>query len=187
MHRLNFNQLENEFESFLLEYHQTEHSQTSEAPQKRWNNGGFLPQLPESIEKLDLLLLTIRETRRIQRDGIKFQSLRYTAPLLANYIGEDISIRYDPRDMTEIRVYHQNKFLCRAICLELSTETVTLKDIKAARNLRPKQLKQQIKDRVSIVDALMGNKKQSQKIHSEPEKNSPVRPQKPALKRYYNE
>ena len=171
----------------MIEYHQIEHSQTKEAPQKRWDSKGFLPQLPESLEKLDLLLLTIRDTRRIQRDGIKFQGLRYTDPLLANYIGEDVSIRYDPRDMTEIRVYYENKFLCRAICPDLSTETVTLKEIKAARLQRRKQLKQQIKDRVSIVDALMGNKKQSSMANFEPETPSTNKPQKPALKRYYNE
>ncbi len=184
---LNFNELDREFERFLIEYHQIEHSQTKEAPQKRWDSKGFLPQLPESLEKLDLLLLTIRDTRRIQRDGIKFQGLRYTDPLLANYIGEDVSIRYDPRDMTEIRVYYENKFLCRAICPDLSTETVTLKEIKAARLQRRKQLKQQIKDRVSIVDALMGNKKQSSMANFEPETPSTNKPQKPALKRYYNE
>ena len=184
---LNFNELDREFERFLIEYHQIEHSQTKEAPQKRWDSKGFLPQLPESLEKLDLLLLTIRDTRRIQRDGIKFQGLRYTDPLLANYIGEDVSIRYDPRDMTEIRVYYQSKFLCRAICPDLSTETVTLKEIKAARLQRRKQLKQQIKDRVSIVDALMGNKKQSSMANFEPETPSTNKPQKPALKRYYNE
>ncbi len=184
---LNFNELDREFERFLIEYHQIEHSQTKKAPQKRWNGKGFLPQLPESVEKLDLLLLTIKDTRRIQRDGIKFQGLRYTDPLLANYIGEDVSIRYDPRDMTEIRVYYQSKFLCRAICPDLSTETVTLKEIKAARNQRRKQLKQQIKDRVSIVDALMGNKKPTSLTNPEPEKIATNKPKKPALKRYYND
>ena len=113
--------------------------------------------------------------------------MRYTDPLLANYIGEDVSIRYDPRDMTEIRVYYQSKFLCRAICPDLSTETVTLKEIKAARNQRRKQLKQQIKDRVSIVDALMGNKKQTSLTNPEPEKIATNKPKKPALKRYYND
>jgi putative transposase len=146
--------------------------------------------MPESLEKLDLLLLTIKDTRRIQRDGIKFQGLRYTDLLLANYIGEDISIRYDPRDLTEIRVYHQSKFLCRAICPDLSTETVTLKEIKAARNQRRRQLKQQINDRVSIVDALMGNSKKSpitnyplETPQTSPDSQSPKR----KLKRYINE
>jgi putative transposase len=146
--------------------------------------------MPESLEKLDLLLLTIKDTRRIQRDGIKFQGLRYTDLLLANYIGEDISIRYDPRDLTEIRVYHQSKFLCRAICPDLSTETFTLKEIKAARNQRRRQLKQQINDRVSIVDALMGNSKKSpitnyplETPQTSPDSQSPKR----KLKRYINE
>ena len=89
--------------------------------------------------------------------------------------------------MTEIRVYHQSKFLCRAICPKLSTETVSLKEIQTARNQRRKQLKQQIKDRVSIVDALMGNKKQSPQTTTEPEQTAPNKPKKPALKRYYND
>ena len=186
---LDFKELEQEFETFLTDYHHTEHSQTKEAPQKRWDGHGFLPQLPESLEKLDLLLLSIKDTRRIQRDGIKFQALRYTDPLLANYIGEDVSIRYDPRDMTEIRVYYQNKFLCRAICPDLSTVTVTLKEIKAARIKRRKQLKQKIKDRISIVDALMGNNKQSSIPSPESEISTPpsTETKKPTLKRYYNE
>jgi putative transposase len=63
---LNFNQLDQEFERFLINYHQAEHSQTKEAPQKCWNGKVFFPQLPELLEKLDLLLLIIRDTRRIQ-------------------------------------------------------------------------------------------------------------------------
>ena len=110
----------------MIEYHQAEHSQTKEAPQKRWNGKGFLPQLPESVVKLDLLLLTIKDTRRIQRDGIKFGGLRYTDSLLANYIGEDVSIRYDPRDMTEIRVYHQNKFLLTILKHSMSSNRFLL-------------------------------------------------------------
>ena len=51
---LNFDRLDSEFERFLIGYHQTEHSQTSEAPQKRWNGKGFLPQLPESSVQIYL-------------------------------------------------------------------------------------------------------------------------------------
>ena len=61
------------------------------------------------------------------------------------------------------------------------------KEIKAARNQRRKQLKQQIKDRVSIVDALMGNKKTTPLTNLEPEKPAPNKPKKTALKRYYND
>ena len=109
------------FEHFVLhEYHQTAHSATGIAPQARWSANGFLPQLPLSLEQLDLLLLTVAKPRRVQQDGLRFQSLRYIDPTLAAYVGEDVTIRYDPRDMAEIRVYHQERFLCRAVCQELA-------------------------------------------------------------------
>lgn len=54
--------------------------------------------------------------RKIHPDGIHFQSLRYLGPVLAAYVGEDVTIRYDPRDLAEIRVFHQDRYLTRAIC-----------------------------------------------------------------------
>lgn len=182
---LTLSEFEQEFARFLMDYHETPHSQTGEAPQKRWDNRGFLPQLPDSLEQLDLLLLTITKTRRINRDGIRFQGLRYTAPLLANYIGEEVNIRYDPRDMAEIRVYHNNLFLCRAICPDLSTQTVSLKDIQTARNQRRRELKQKIKVRSSLVDALLGSPKE--KRTSSLPTNAPKARQTKNLKRYAND
>ena len=29
-------------------------------------------------------------------------------------------LRYDPRDMAEVRVFHEGRFLCRAVCQELA-------------------------------------------------------------------
>ena len=184
---LTLTDLTNEFDNFISKYNQSPHSKTSEAPQKRWSAQGFLPQLPESIEELDLLLLTIEQSRRIHRDGIRFQGLRYIDPLLANYVGEYVGIRYDPRDMAEIRVYYQSRFLCRAICPDLASTTVTLKEIAAARYARRKALKQQIEERVSIVDALMGVKNRS-KAQSESTISTNKTKLKPSrLKRYINE
>ena len=51
--------------------------------------------------------------------------------------------------MAKIRITHQSRFLCRAICPELASETI-LKEIAAARYARRKALNQQIKERVSI-------------------------------------
>ena len=36
--------------------------------------------------------------------------------------------------MAEIRVFHDHRFLCRAICAELAGETIALRDIIRARN-----------------------------------------------------
>jgi putative transposase len=110
--QLSLTEFQSAFHRFLLdEYHQRRQEELKSAPQARWEANGFLPQMPESLEKLDLLLLTVVTTRRVRRDGIYFQKMRYVDPILAAYIGADVVIRYDPRDMAEIRVYHQNCFL----------------------------------------------------------------------------
>lgn len=146
-------ELEQALKGFLLEhYHQESHSITGVTPLERWEEHGFLPQLPASLEQLDLLLLTVAKSRRVQQDGIRFQSLRYIDPLLAAYVGESVTVRYDPRDMAEIRVFSQDRFLCRAVCQELAGETVSLKDILRARRQRTRDLRQMIDQRRSLVD-----------------------------------
>lgn len=47
----------------------------------------------------------------------------------------------DPRDMAELRVYHQEQFLCRAVCQELAGQTISLKEMIRARNHRRLVLK----------------------------------------------
>lgn len=138
---------------FLLEvYHQEPHSATGSAPQARWEAGGFLPQLPDSLEHLDLLLLTVARPRIVHQDGIRFQAFRYIDPTLAAYVGEAVTIRYDPRDLAEIRVYHAEHFLCRAVCQELAGETVSLKDILRARTRRRRALQELLTARQTLLD-----------------------------------
>lgn len=115
------------FERFIVDgYHHRKHKGIGMPPIDRWNGNGFLPQLPESLERLDLLLLTVAKPRRVRRDGIHLHTLRYIEPTLAAYVGEDVTIRYDPRDLAEIRIFHNGKFLCRAICQELADQSISL-------------------------------------------------------------
>jgi len=75
---------EERFKNFLLdEYHQRPQEDLPLPPQARWEAGGFLPQMPESLEQLDLLLFTIVKPRQVQRDGIHFQGFRYMDVTLA--------------------------------------------------------------------------------------------------------
>jgi putative transposase len=111
--------------------------------------------MPESLEQLDLLLLTVAKPRQVHQDGIRFQALRYIDATLAAYVGESVTIRYDPRDMAEIRVYHKDRFLCRAVCQELAGETVSLKEIARARNHRKRELQKIITARRSLVDQVL--------------------------------
>ena len=125
------------------------------APQQRWVAGGFLPRLPDSLAQLDLLLLTVTKARQVHPDGIRFQGLRYMDLTLAAYVGEEVILRYDSRDLAEIRVFHQDCFLCRAICQELAGQTVSLRQIIQACNQRRKELRQTLSDRQQTIPLLL--------------------------------
>jgi putative transposase len=112
---LTLSELDAAIGSFIVDgYHRRVHGETGQAPQAPWDARGFLPRLPDSLEQLDLLLLTVSRPRKIHPDGIHFQGLRYLDSTLAAYVGEAVLIRYDPRDLAEIRVFHDDRFLARA-------------------------------------------------------------------------
>ena len=178
------------FRDWLLdEYQQQPHGETRECPVARWSASGFLPHLPASLEQLDLLLLTVPKTRRVQQDGIHFQGLRYLDPMLAAYVREEVLIRYDPADLAEIRVYHHDQFLCRAVCADLAGETVGLKEIVRARNRRRRGLQGQLAARAAVVETLLALRRSDpmtdMTLPAVP--TSPSAPPKRSLKRYINE
>lgn len=182
-------QLEERLHTFIVSvYNQRHHSEISSAPQTRWTANGFLPHLPESREQLDLLLLTVAKSRRVQQDGIHFQGYRYSDIVLAAYVGEAVTIRYDPRDIAEIRVYHQNSFICRAICQDLADQTLSLAEIVRARRERRKQLRTHLSDRQAAVDRLLDHHPICPPLsESDPTEEAPVLDPPVKLKRYYNE
>jgi putative transposase len=154
--RLTLADLDAAIGTFLREaYNLTPHGETGIPPQQRWEAGAFIPRMPDSLEQLDLLLLTVAKARKIHPDGIHFQGLRYLDPVLAAYVGDSVIIRYDPRDMAEICMFTGAGFLCRAICPELAGTTVSLKDITAARNARRRGLGRGLRERASVVDRLL--------------------------------
>ena len=123
---------------------------------------------PESLEDLDLLLVMVAKPRTVRRDGVHFQGLRFMSPILAPYVGEAVTIRYDPRDIAEIRVFHKNRFLCRAISSEHAHETVTLKDIQTARSAHRRALRSQINERVSAVAEFLPDRQKRPQSSAEP-------------------
>jgi putative transposase len=169
---------------FIVEdYHQRIHGETGQAPQRRWESEAFIPRLPESLAELDLLLLTVPTTRRVHPDGIHFHGMRFLDLTLAAYVGETVTIRYDPRDVAEIRVFHDDKSLCRAVCAELAGETVALKDLVRARNQHRRGLKSQLSEHERHVAALVNPGTQAPAVKSEKTSSAPRR----ALKRYVHD
>jgi len=178
------------FRAFLLDvYHRRENAETKMPPVERWEANGFLPRMPESLEQLDLLLIQVAKARQVRADGIHFQSLRYISTTLAAYVGETVTLRFDPRDMAEIRVFHEDKFLCRAVCVELAGETVPLREILPARNRRRRELRGVLRDRQTAVNTLLDLKRGeiTEKNDEPPATDQPASRAVPALKRYRNE
>ena len=124
-------------------------------------------------------MLTATATRKVQRDGIRFAATRYISPVLAAYVGEHVTVRFNPRDVGEIRVYFNNAFLCRAIAPELAAESVSLKELQSARAKQRRDLKQQLRQRRSLADALPADTRYAPPTQATPEpetvKESPLR------------
>ena len=121
------------------------------------------------------------------QDGIHFQNHRYMDTTLASFVKEEVLIRFDPADLGEIHVFYQDRFLCRAVCAELSDRKVTLKEIEKARTERRKQVRAELKTREALVNRYV-------EIHHAPPLASKTVATEPALvearpklKRYIND
>lgn len=189
--RFTLGQLDGLFRTFLVEhYHRRSSEDGRLPPSRRWEEGGFLPRMPESLEQLDLLLMEEVRGRIVRKDGVQFHRLRYVSLTLAAYVGEEVNIRFDPRDMGEIRVFHKKAFLCRAISAELAGESVALRDIVRARNRRRRELQAVLQHRRESVDVLLELRRGTLPIVDVEETHAcTVAPSEPAvrIKRYRNE
>ena len=184
--RLTLAGLEEQLRAWLLNtYHRRPGSGGSVSPLERWEAGGFLPRMPESLEQLDLLLMQELRSRKVRQDGIHFEGLRYLSTTLAAYVGEAVTIRFDPRDMGEIRVFHHDRFLCRAIAADLAGNAVPLREILRARNRQRQQLRSVLLDRQQAVDTLLEFKRGP--VLEEPHAKPVPKPAGTTLKRYRNE
>lgn len=65
-----------------------------------------------------------------------------------------MTVRYDPRDMAEIRVFHNDTFLCRAVSPELADQTISFRELQAARTAQRRRLRAELDRRRSLVDEL---------------------------------
>ena len=177
--KMSLSQLDAAVGGYLVNtYQRRVHPETGQTPADRWAAGDWLPRMPQSLEELDLLLLTETRPRKVLRDGIHCHGLRYFSITLAAYVGEPVVIRYDPRDLAEIRVYHQDQFLCRAVSPEIAALTVSMQDLQAARNQRRRELRQQLTARRSLVELLThaGNHPEAQPAPAESETRASKEP-----------
>ena len=77
-------------------------------------------------------------SRRIQRGGyLMFESLRYRGDNLAVYAGENVILKFDPRNILTLSVYRRqgdtDVFLGRAHSQDWETEKLSLDEVKAMK------------------------------------------------------
>lgn len=143
--------LDQEIASFIATYNERTHREIGTSPKRAWIGDGWLPRMPESLDELDGLLLTVPKHRTVQRDGIHFQGHRYRSSTLAPFVGRPVTIRYDPRDVSEIRVYDHDTFVCVAIDEAHPNERLSLREIETARRARRQKLRKDINDRIPRI------------------------------------
>lgn len=143
--------LDREIGAFIAIYNDRAHSELGISPRDSWVADGWLPRMPDTLEDLDGFLLTVPKNRVVQRDGIHFQGQRYLSPTLAPFVGRTITIRYDPRDISEIRVFDHDTFICTAIDEDHPNLRLSLRDVEAARRARRRELRRAINDRIPTV------------------------------------
>ena len=176
-------ELEELIKNFIInDYNNAIHGTTKETPANLWNKNYIIPQMPESIDRLNLLLLTTRKSRVVQRDGIYFSSLRYFHPNLVAYVGEPITVRFDPSDLSEIWVYEQKQLICKAVCEQYRDQNISYEQLKKIRINRKKELKHEIKTGLVNINSITGvGKKEKMK------KEKVTKQTKPKFKLYKNE
>jgi putative transposase len=79
-----------------------------------------------------------RRRRAIDRFSGEFNSPKtppYIDPTLASYVGEEVMLRYDPRDMAEIRLFYQNRFLCRKEFCDACRKRVSVSKVGLFRRI----------------------------------------------------
>jgi putative transposase len=155
---LTLDQFERMFRTWLLgTYHQQRQRKIKSAPMARWQQGTWLPRVPESLEHLDLLLLRETTLRQVHQEGIFFHGHRYMDTALAGCVHDTVAVYYDPLNLATISVYikdgsTQERFLCQARCQDFGGQTVSVKALVAARNAQRKELHGRLDERKRIVE-----------------------------------
>lgn len=107
-----------------VEYNSKVHSGTGETPNERWQNNisKHPPKRITDIDSFNALFLS-RSEKTIDKFGkIRFQTNFY--PINGLAIGTTIELRYNPFDLTEVQVYHENKFYCILRASKLSRKAM---------------------------------------------------------------
>ncbi len=83
------------------------HSETETTPLARWEAGASVARYPDPARLVDLFLW--EEKRRVDKSGcIQLSGNAY--PVAEHLVGREVVVRFDPFDLSRIRLYEQGRF-----------------------------------------------------------------------------
>jgi putative transposase len=116
--KLSMGKLQERIDIFLSEYHERRHGTTKRPPRDLWLENMTTPRPITDRRDLDYLLKV--DNRIVQKQGISFKYSYWLDKenVLKGYIGQKVSIFYDPRDLTQISVWAmvngEKQYICTA-------------------------------------------------------------------------
>jgi len=101
-------------------YHKREHSQLKTTPRARWEAGADRVRLPAPASLVDLFLW--EESRRVDKTGcVKMDGNQY--PVSEHLVGKEVEVRFDPFDLSKVRIYDKGVFVETVEPLTLTSHT----------------------------------------------------------------
>lgn len=141
---LTLREFEKRFERWLIDdYLRTPNRTTKETPLARWSRD-LLPRLPKSVRQLDLWLMRVAKARKMMPDGIHLFTQLYVAQELVAYIGEWMVVRYDPRDLEEIEVYHGNQWVGTGRAVDPEHPFTDVREMRRLQRERRREIREEI-------------------------------------------
>lgn len=145
---------------------------------QRWKSGLISSHDAPTVRELDICLMK-RTRRTVYREGyLRFENLIYRGENLAGYAGEMVVVRFNPRDITTIYIYHHEKgkkvFLANAHAHNLEAEQISLEEAKASsrrvreagKTLSNRSILEEVRDRDLFMRSRK-TRKERQKIEQE--------------------
>jgi putative transposase len=118
--KLPMEQVRVHIERFIRDYHERVHGSTKQKPRDRWEKDLHNHQVVQDLTKIDHLLKS--KQYKVQPSGIHFQKRYYRNPegALGKYIGRHVTVFFDTRNPSRIRVWGSNnpdeepQYICTA-------------------------------------------------------------------------
>lgn len=112
-------------------YHARVHSETKETPTARWEAGADQVRYPEPAQLIDLFLWEAK--RQVDKSGcIKLSGNLYS--VAEHLVGQEVTIRFDPFDLSRVRLYENGRFSGT-----LEPQTLVSRTLRKSTRKRPEK------------------------------------------------